>query len=105
MIVTRPEAHFLHLGVNSSWGRNSSIEIALIEEKLDKAKDWLRYAPDSWIIYTGKSAMHWASVIRSIHALEGKMTFFVCEVNIKEKAGLLHNAAWEWINKPRRAAP
>ena len=101
IIVTRPKAHFLHLGVNPSWSAGGDLERALIEEKLNKAKDWLRYAPHCWLIYTAKNAAHWANVLRSVEALQGKMTFFVCEVNLQDKSGWLYEPAWKWINKPR----
>ena len=70
---------------------------------MNKAKDWLRYGPNCWLIHTAKSAVHWANVLSGVETLKGNMTFFVCEVNLKDRSGLLYDAAWEWINKPRKA--
>jgi hypothetical protein len=104
IVVTRPPAHFLHLGINPSWDGDGAFEKALIEEKLNKAKDWLRYAPHCWLIYTAKNPTHWANVLRGERALNGKMTFFICEVNLQDKSGWLYESAWKWINKQRGTA-
>jgi len=97
------QARFLHLGVSIS-GSSGGIEKALIEERLNKAKDWLRYAPNCWLIYTAKSPVHWANVLKSTDKIKEGTTFFICEVNLKERSGWLHEEAWKWIDKARGAA-
>ena len=100
--VTIPKAHFLHLGVK--FLGDGGIEQALIEEKLNKAKDWLRYAPNCWLIYTAKNAAYWGNVLTSVDSLQKGTTFFICEVNLKDRSGWLHEGAWKWIDKMRGGA-
>ena len=89
---------FLHLGINFSVG--TSLDKAAIETKLNKAKDWLRYAPNCWIIYTGQPANIWYKRLKELPELEDK-TFFVCEINLDNRAGWLQKSAWEWLKKQR----
>jgi hypothetical protein len=71
-----------------------------IEEKLNKAKDWLRYAPNCWLLYTSISASEWGERLRSLPTMEG-CRLLVCEVNLKNKGGWLPKSVWDWMNKDR----
>jgi hypothetical protein len=98
-VTTMP---FLHLGVRfeDSGAPNRSA----IEEVLNKAKDWFRYTPNCWIIYTAKDADTWHRRIRDIPGMKDHTSFLICEILLSQKdkrAGWLPESVWEWINKDR----
>ena len=88
---------FLHLSVNpiDQTGRK------LIEKKLDKAADWLRYLPNCWLIYTAQPARVWYERLSEVtEEIEG-CNLFIAEVNLRNRAGWIKTSAWDWINKKR----
>jgi hypothetical protein len=101
---------FLHVTVIQSTLQSTTEPILLppghpsqqeeIEGKLDKARDWLRYAPNCWLLYTSFSASEWGERLRSLPTMEG-CRLLVCEVNLKNKGGWLPRSAWDWMNKDR----
>jgi hypothetical protein len=103
LTIYKSQPRFLHLGVNFAAG-DSAVQKALIEEHLNKAKDWLRYAPSCWLIYTSKNSVHWANVLRSISEIKDNTTFLICEIDLSKRSGWLHDSAWKWINKTRAGA-
>jgi len=94
---------FLHLGVHSEEDPNAPSRVE-IERVLNKAKDWFRYAPNCWIIYTARDSTWWSDKIRSIPGMEDHAMFLIAEIllNPKDKrAGWLKESAWDWIKKKR----
>ena len=71
-----------------------------IQGELDKATDWIRYAPNCWILYTTRGANSWYKRLVEIPGMEDH-TFFVCELNILNRGGWLPKSVWEWIQKER----
>ncbi len=93
---------FLHLGVYREDAEAPKREA--IEAVLNKAKDWYRYAPNCWLIYTARSPAYWCEKLREISGMDGHASFLVCELPIDKKdkrAGWLQVSVWEWINKSR----
>jgi hypothetical protein len=94
---------FLHLGVHTD-GDPDAPKTSAIERVLNKAKDWYRYAPNCWIIYTAQDAKWWSDKLRAIPGMEDHTAFLIGEIllSAKEKrAGWLKESAWDWINKDR----
>ena len=67
-----------------------------LEAALDKAKDWMRYAPGCWLVHTSRSADYWYQRIAESVAAEGTLVF-ICEANLNERSGKLSPTAWKWI--------
>ena len=80
---------------------NPDIDFDKVEAKLDKAKDWLRYAPGSWLIYTNQSAETWYSRISQVVGSKDPLVL-VCEANLDERAGKLSPEAWKWMKNVRQ---
>jgi hypothetical protein len=79
---------------------NPDVNPEQVEAKLDKAKDWLRYAPGCWLIHTKKSADAWFE--RISETVDPKNTMvFICEVNLQERSGKLSPDAWKWMKTVR----
>jgi hypothetical protein len=103
----KKEFVFLHLAVIQSTAQPAILlppdhpgQQQEIEESFNKARDWLRYAPDCWIIYTSISPTVWSERLRSLKTMED-CKFLICEVNLKNKGGWLPKSAWDWMNKER----
>ena len=79
---------------------NPDIDFEAVEEKLNRAKDWLRYAPGSWLIYTNQSAKTWYDRISEVLASKYPIVL-VCEANLDDRAGRLSPDAWKWMKNVR----
>jgi hypothetical protein len=93
---------FLHLAIRMEDPDAPNREA--IEAVLNRAKDWYRYAPNCWLIYTGRSADTWARRIREIPGIEGHTSFLICETPVNDKtkrAGWLPRSVWDWMKKDR----
>lgn len=93
-------AFFLHLGVRFKDSTEAPTKDA-IEHVLNKAKDWYRYAPDCWIIYTARDAHWWAEKLRNIPGMEENTAFLISEMSLAKdkRAGWLTPSAWRWMNE------
>lgn len=87
---------FLHITFNFK-GHSSPTES--IENILDKALDWIRYAPNCYILYTTRDVQTWYARLRKV--LHEKDNIFVVELNIENRQGWLPRSVWEWIKKDR----
>jgi hypothetical protein len=94
---------FLHLGVY--FEKPTAPDRAAIEEVLNKATDWFRYAPNCWIVYTKNSPNVWKDRLRKIPNMDDGTSFFICELNIDNRSGWIRQTAWDWINKNRAGHP
>ncbi len=92
-------AHILIMTIPSRLGLNPEP----VESKLDRAQDWIRFAPNCWLIHTEYSAHTWFWEMESIPELEGAM-IFVCEANLEDISGRLSPFAWDWIKNVRFGA-
>jgi hypothetical protein len=90
---------FLHLGVR--FGDSESPTKKDIERVLNRAKDWFRYAPNCWLIYTHKDAETWGKRLQEIPGMEENTSFLLCELRIDNRYGWLSDSAWNWIKKDR----
>jgi hypothetical protein len=88
---------FLHLGVRSD--DSEAPDRKAIEEVLNKAKNWYRYAPNCWVIYTSKDASIWSERLRAIPGMEDHAAFFICEINNANRSGWLTANFWDWFKK------
>jgi hypothetical protein len=92
-------AHFLHLGVRYEGSSRPARDS--IESILNDAKSWYRYAPNCWIIYTGRDADYWYDKLKDVPGMKTSASFFICEANLDDRAGWMSKKFWEWIRKNR----
>jgi len=93
---------FLHLAVRRQ--DSEAPDNKAIEAVLDKAKDWYRYAPNCWLIYTGRDAAWWYQKLSEIPGMKSDTTFLIGEMPIDQRnkrAGWLSTSTWKWIKKYR----
>lgn len=88
---------FLHLRV---WGQGENApDRKEVEEVLNKAKDWFRYAPNCWIIYTARDANWWCEKLSDIPGMKDNASFFIAEMRLSNRAGWATPRMWGWIKK------
>jgi hypothetical protein len=90
------EGVFLHVGINFKGGPQKTEELKPL---FDTALDWIRYAPNCWILWTTSDPETWYKYLK--RELHEKDTFFICEINIKNRQGWLPKMVWEWIRQDR----
>jgi hypothetical protein len=97
---------FLHIGINFRDEDSNLNRILEIERVLNQGSDWLRYAPNCWILYTNQNPTVWIEKILAIPFMqtEKRHFVFICELDWRNKAGLLSAGIWEWINREREAS-
>jgi hypothetical protein len=89
-------AKFLHLSFNFE-GRPPRTKA--IETELDKALDWIQYAPNCYLLYTLRDAQIWYSRLKK--KVREDDSIFVVELNMENRQGWLPTEVWEWIQKDR----
>jgi hypothetical protein len=95
---------FLHIGFNFMERPITPAELAPV---FNKAIDWVRYAPNCWVVYTASEPVIWYQRLRP--AVSDKDTFFICEIvwhkdeiavpNGISCSGYLPAYVWEWISR------
>ena len=86
---------FIHVGFQAEQPRvDEWIKV------FNKAADWLRYAPNCWILYTSKTAESWFEIIKP--HLKDNERVFICELNLLNRQGWLSKSTWDWIQKTRK---
>jgi hypothetical protein len=89
-------ASFLHIAFSFKSGRT---DIERIRKTLSTARDWYRYAPNCWIVYTNRTADKWFELLKP--KLNDDDHMFICELNIAMRSGWLPEGAWTWLDKER----
>ena len=91
---------FLHLAVR--FEDSQAPDRDAIEAVLNRAKDWYRYTPDCWLIFTSKNAEDWYERLEKIPGIKTHASFFICELNLKNRAGWVKREVWDWIARNRK---
>lgn len=94
------EFKFLHLGINFKTKTPTTETLSEIEAILNKAKDWYRYAPNCWLIYTSHDAKTWHQRLRNISWITDQ-SYLICSVDLENRSGWLPKNTWEWVNQAR----
>lgn len=87
---------YLHIGFNFEGRPSKEAELKPI---FDRAIDWIRYAPNCWIVYTSSSPQVWFDRIKpKLHKDDG---FVIVEIDPKSRHGFERKEIWEWLEKDR----
>ncbi len=87
--------HFLHVGFN--WSGPSKLDE--LEPVFNKAKDWLRYAPNCWILWTGLTPQVWYTRLKPFVGKDDRL--FICKLDTTVRQGWLEPWIWDWLKKAR----
>jgi hypothetical protein len=89
--------HFLHISFNFA---DKDAKINTLKPVFNKATDWFRYAPNCWLVWTGRSAEKWYELLRP--HISDKDSMLIVRLDISERQGWLSESAWEWLNEERK---
>ena len=92
-------AKFLHIGFNFDKSEPDHRHGKLVPV-FDTATDWLRYAPNCWIVYTTRTPAEWYELLKP-HLEPEKDSVFICELDVNNRYGALTEASWDWLQKKR----
>ena len=88
-------AQYVHISFNFS----GPTKIDELLPAFNNALDWVRYAPNCWIVWTTSSAEKWYDRLKP--HLSDNDHMFIAPLNLREYAGWLPKATWDWITKER----
>jgi hypothetical protein len=77
-------------------------KITELKPVFDRATDWFRYAPNCWIVWTGRSAERWYELLKPHITDDDSM--FIVRIDPSESQGWLSKAVWDWLqqHKPEK---
>jgi hypothetical protein len=78
---------------------DSDPKIDQLKPIFDKASDWLRIMPYSWLVWTSISMESWYGRVRKVMTDEDEV--FIVPVDAKEAQGWISKSVWNWISKER----
>jgi hypothetical protein len=72
-----------------------------IKPLFDKALDWIKYAPNCWILWSNRDPKQWYGFIKPY--LTGDGGVLIAEIDLTESgakyAGFMTKMFWDWIHK------
>ncbi len=89
------QGRFLHIAFNF----DGPPLVKELEPTFNLAVDWVRYAPNCWIVYTTSTPMQWHQRLKP--KVKPKDQFLIVEINSRERYGWLQPWIWEWLSKQR----
>lgn len=78
-------------------GRDAPTE--QLKTALDKALDWVTYAPNCFIVYTSSDVDRWFQRLRKV--VHENDSILIMEVVLENRAGWLPKDVWAWMHKDR----
>lgn len=76
--------------------RDAPSDDDVLLEQLNKALDWIRLTPTSWLLFTSKDAKAWYARFRRVSA---KGRVFITRVDPSDRSGFVSRSVWEFIDK------
>jgi hypothetical protein len=89
-------AKFLHIAFSFKSGQTN---VSRIRTAIGSARDWYRYAPNCWIVYTTRTPEKWFEILKPKLSDDDHM--FICELDVANRQGWLPEGAWSWLDKER----
>jgi hypothetical protein len=88
---------FLHIGIHFK----GALKTKELESVFGSgSSDWIRYAPNCWIVYTDNSPQWWTEHLRP--HLTKPDAFVILEVKIETYWGLHQEWVWDWMTGKNR---
>lgn len=88
-------AQFVH--ISFSFGGATKIDELL--PAFNQALDWVRHAPNCWIVRTSSSAEKWHARLKPHLTDEDHM--FIATLDLRDYSGWLPQFVWDWLHKKR----
>jgi len=84
---------FLHISFKFA---DRDPKTAKLTPTFNKAIDWIRYAPNCWIVWTSSSAATWYERLRP--HLDDNDAMFIARIDPDERQGWMSEGFWKWMN-------
>lgn len=68
-----------------------------LEPIFNKALNWIRYAPNCWIVQTTATPKQWMARLKPILAPSDHV--LIVEIDLANRSGHLPESMWSWINE------
>lgn len=68
----------------------------VLVKQLNKAKDWIRLSPSSWLLFTSNGPETWYTRFRRVSE-EGRV--FITQVEASQRSGYMPKSVWEFMRK------
>jgi hypothetical protein len=91
---------YLHVGIGGITPTVAQTEA--LQNTFNEAVDWMRYAPNCWILYTSQSPNTWTDKIRQTPGIPSTVLMVIVPIKAEEKWGLHQKWVWEWFDKKRQ---
>ncbi len=89
------EARLIHVGFNFS----GPPKVKELEPVFNYATDWLRYAPNCWILWTTSPLDVWYARLKPCLGPGDEVIIY--RIDPKERHGWAQKWIWEWLDKKR----
>jgi len=89
------QGKFLHIAFNF----RGPTKVQELEPIFNQGVDWVRYAPNCWIVWTTSNAETWYSRLKP--SLGPNDTMLIIRVDRSERHGWLPKWIWEWLDRVR----
>lgn len=101
MAYASTDPRFLHVGFHNFEVTTEIVDE--LEKLFNTAKDWARYAPNCWILWTSKSADDWAARIKAVPGIPENHGVLIFPINATHdsRGGSTYPWVWEWLDKQR----
>jgi hypothetical protein len=86
---------FLHVAFNWS----GAPKMKELEPTFNEFADWMRYAPNCWIVWTGLTPTEVHNEL--VNSITVGDRLFICEINLSDRQGWMDKWAWEWFRRTR----
>jgi hypothetical protein len=87
---------FIHIGLTFG----ETLKAVELEPAIQAiADDWIRYAPNNWIIWTTATNQEVSAALRRNLTLNDQFLLF--PINPTDRDGWHHQWVWDWLSKPR----
>lgn len=95
------EPCYIHVSINY----RAPVDYRAVEGALGMdSLDWLRYAPNSYILWTRSDPAVIAGRLMTIDGMKD-CYFFICKLDFSKGFGWLPEFLWHWIHQDRHAQP
>lgn len=78
-------------------GPKHTTDVKGIQDELNAAHSWYRYAPTAWIICTNEQASVWSQRLRPLLIPDGNV--LIARLDPDDRQGWMENEFWAWFRE------
>jgi hypothetical protein len=96
------QKHYLNISISFPSNGTELVAHNHVQQVINGAGDWLRYASNCWIVWTNETPQQWYNKLAAIEMLKPS-SIFILKVDISRtnRAGQFPDWIWQWLDKTR----